>query len=112
MMNDVLIDRAFQQIIAKKAAIFSPEYMVQENCLWVTGAGVHSSYRQMFVHLQQIGEQVKVNLTITDDDKGFTNFLMWGYGYNEDKGPITQLLLFLIEDLLSGGGMEVQTFYK
>jgi hypothetical protein len=62
----------------------------------------------MFVNVEQ--EEygaLTVTVTITDDDTGRTNYLVWGYGDNEDKASIAQMLLFLIEDILNGRGERV-----
>ena len=107
MMNQALSDRRLQSLLAKKAQIFSPETMHQEDCLWITGAGVYTAYRQMFVALAQIDESVRLSVTITDDDIGKTNYLIWAYGDSEDKASVTQMLIFLIEDILGGNGQDV-----
>lgn len=107
MMNKALSDRRLQSLLAKKAQIYSPETMHQEECLWITGAGVYTAYRQMFVALAQIDESVRVSVTITDDDIGKTNYLIWAYGDSEDKASVTQMLIFLIEDILGGNGQDV-----
>jgi len=107
MMNKALSDRRLQSLLAKKAQIYSPETMHQEDCLWITGAGVYTAYRQMFVALAQIDESVRVSVTITDDDIGKTNYLIWAYGDSEDKASVTQMLIFLIEDILGGNGQDV-----
>ena len=112
MINQALNDSNMQKILARKANIFTPEYFAAEDCLWVTGTGVHSAYRQMFVNLEQDGCEVIVSVTITDDDRGFTNSLIWGFGDNQDKGAVAQLILFIIEDLLTGNGMPVSVYQK
>ena len=108
-MNEALSDRRLHSLIAKKAHIFSPDSHVAENCLWLTGGGVYTAYRQMFVYLEQLDNEVKVSVTITDDDVGLTNYLVWGYGDNEDKPSVTKMLIFLIEDIVNGNGMPVAT---
>lgn len=108
MTNECLQDRSLQSLLAKKAQIFSPQCIAEDNCLWITGGGVFTSYRQMFVTIRQITEDaVKVSVTIVDDDRGHTNFLIWGYGDSEDKSSVMQMLIFIIEDILAGGGEEV-----
>jgi len=107
MMIQSLSDRRLHGLLAKKAQIYSPEFMHAEDCLWVTGSGVYTAYRQMFIALAQIEESVRVSVTITDDDIGKTNYLLWAYGDVEDKASVTQMLIFLIEDILSGNGQEV-----
>jgi hypothetical protein len=110
MTHEVLSDRGMQNILAKKAVIFSPEMQQHEGCLWVSGSGIFSSYRSMFVNLEHLeyGE-VKVSVTITDDDFGRTNYLVWGYGDSEDKASIGRMLVFLIDDILDGRGERVTT---
>lgn len=108
MTQEILADRDLHQILAKKAIIFSAETKQHEGCLWITGSGIFSSYRTMFVNVEQ--EEygaLTVTVTITDDDTGRTNYLVWGYGDNEDKASIAQMLLFLIEDILNGRGERV-----
>lgn len=107
MMIQSLSDRRLHGLLAKKAQIYSPEFIQSEGCLWVTGSGVYTAYRQMFITLAQIDESVQVSVTITDDDVGKTNYLVWAYGDVEDKASVTQMLIFLIEDILSGNGQEV-----
>jgi len=108
MTNECLQDRKLQSLLAKKAQIFSPQYIAENNCLWITGGGVFTSYRQMFISVRQVTEEaVKVSVTIVDDDKGHTNFLIWGYGDSENKSSVMQMLIFIIEDILAGGGEEV-----
>lgn len=108
MTNEILSDRDVQDILAKKAVIFSPQTKQHEGCLWVTGSGIFSSYRSMFVSLEHLeyGE-VKVSVTITDDERGRTNYLVWGYGDGEDKASISRMLIFLIDDILEGRGERV-----
>ena len=110
MTNDVLSDRDMQNILAKKAVIFSPEVQQHEGCLWVSGSGIFSSYRSMFVNVEHLeyGE-LKVSVTITDNDRGRTNYLIWGYGDSEDKASIGRMLVFLIDDILEGRGERVTT---
>ena len=108
MTHEVLSDRDMQNILAKKAVIFSPEFQQYEGCLWVTGSGIFSSYRSMFVNVEHthFGE-VKVTVTVTEDDRGRTNYLVWGYGDSEDKASIGRMLVFLIDDILEGRGERV-----
>lgn len=108
MTSEILSDRDVQDILAKKAVIFSPQTQQHEGCLWVTGSGIFSSYRSMFVSLEHLeyGE-VKVSVTITDDERGRTNYLVWGYGDGEDKASISRMLIFLIDDILEGRGERV-----
>ena len=107
MMNQALSDKRLHTLLAKKAQIYSPETIQAEDCLWVTGTGVYSAYRQMFIALAQIDESVRVSVTITDDDVGKTNYLIWAYGDAEDKASVTQMMIFLIEDILGNNGQEV-----
>lgn len=108
MLNEVLADRALHSLLAKKAIIFSPEYIAEDGCLWITGTGVFSSYRSMFVSIEQLNfDAIRVSVTLTDDDSGRTNFLIWGYGDSQDRAAISQMLVFLIEDILSGRGERV-----
>lgn len=107
MMNQALSDKRLHSLLAKKAQIYSPEAIQAEDCLWVTGTGVYSAYRQMFIALAQIDESVRVSVTITDDDVGKTNYLIWAYGDSEDKASVTQMMIFLIEDILGNNGQEV-----
>lgn len=110
MTHEVLSDRDMQNILAKKAVIFSPEIQQHEGCLWVSGSGIFSSYRTMFVNVEHLeyGE-LKVSVTITDNDRGRTNYLIWGYGDSEDKASIGRMLVFLIDDILEGRGERVTT---
>ena len=108
MTNECLHDRGLQSLLAKKAQIFSPQCIAEDNCLWVTGAGIFTSYRQMFINVRQVTEDaVKISVTIVNDDRGHTNFLIWGYGDKENKSSVAQMLIFIIEDILTGGGEEV-----
>ena len=107
MMNEALQDRRVHSILAKKAQIFSPDSHQSEGCLWLTGGGVYTAYRQMFVYISPLEGRVKVSVTITDDDVGLTNYLVWGYGNDEDKASVTKMLIFLVEDIVSGNGMPV-----
>ena len=108
MTNECLHDRGLQSLLAKKAQIFSPQCIAEDNCLWVTGAGIFTSYRQMFINIRQVTEDaVKISVTIVNDDRGHTNFLIWGYGDKENKSSVMQMLIFIIEDILTGGGEEV-----
>ena len=110
MTHEVLSDRDMQNILAKKAVIFSPKIQQHEGCLWVSGSGIFSSYRTMFVNVEHLeyGE-LKVSVTITDNDRGRTNYLIWGYGDSEDKASIGRMLVFLIDDILEGRGERVTT---
>lgn len=110
MTHEVLSDRDMQDILAKKAVIFSPEIQQHEGCLWISGSGIFSSYRTMFVNVEHLeyGE-LKVSVTITDMDRGRTNYLIWGYGDSEDKASIGRMLVFLIDDILEGRGERVTT---
>ena len=110
MTHEVLSDKDMQNILAKKAVIFLPEIQQHEGCLWVSGSGIFSSYRSMFVNVEHLeyGE-LKVSVTITDNDRGRTNYLIWGYGDSEDKASIGRMLVFLIDDILEGRGERVTT---
>ena len=112
MMIEAIKDRRLQMILAKKAEIFSAEPYAVEDCLWITGSGVMTAYRQMFVHITQGLDEVNISVTITNDDRGLTNFLTWGYGDIQDKAAITKMLIFLIEDILNGNGQEVREVIK
>ena len=108
MTNECLHDRGLQSLLAKKAQIFSPQCIAEDNCLWITGGGVFTSYRQMFINVRQVTKNaVKISVTIVNDDRGHTNFLIWGYGDKENKSSVAQMLIFIIEDILTGGGEEV-----
>ena len=39
-----------QSLLAKKAQIFSPQCIAEDNCLWVTGAGIFTSYVDVYQH--------------------------------------------------------------
>ncbi len=70
--------RAF---LPKKAVIFSPDFQQHEGCLWVSGSGIFSSYRSMFVNVEHLDYgELKVSVTITDNDRGRTNYLIWDMG--------------------------------
>tara|TARA_R110000796_G_scaffold18299_1_gene55444 strand:+ start:427 stop:822 length:396 start_codon:yes stop_codon:yes gene_type:complete len=108
MTHKILTDSSFQALLAKKAVIYSPTSACYDGCLWLTGTGVFSSERSMFVSLaQEDFDQISISLTLTDDDTGSTNQLLWGYGDLENKPIITQMLLILIQDLIDGGGERV-----
>lgn len=108
MTHQILTDSSFQAILARKAVIYSPTSTCYDGCLWIAGTGVFSSQRSMFVSLvQEDFDQISMSLTLTDDDTGSTNQLLWGYGDLENKPIITQMLLILIQDLIDGGGERV-----
>lgn len=113
MTHQILTDSSFQAILARKAVIYSPTSTCYDGCLWLTGTGVFSSQRSMFVSLvQEDFDQISMSLTLTDDDTGSTNQLLWGYGDLENKPIITQMLLILIQDLIDGGGERVSVHVK
>lgn len=108
MTHQILMDSSFQAILARKAVIYSPTSTCYDGCLWLTGTGVFSSERSMFVSLtQESFDQIGISITITDDDTGSTNDLLWGYGDLDNKPIITQMLLILIQDIIDGGGERV-----
>jgi len=108
MTHQILTDSSFQAVLARKAVIYSPTATCYDGCLWIAGTGVFSSQRSMFVSLvQEDFDQISMSLTLTDDDTGSTNQLLWGYGDLENKPIITQMLLILIQDLIDGGGERV-----
>jgi len=113
MTHQILMDSSFQAILARKAVIYSSTSTCYDGCLWLTGTGVFSSERSMFVSLtQESFDQIGISVTITDDDTGSTNDLLWGYGDLDNKPIITQMLLILIQDIIDGGGERVSVHGK
>lgn len=108
MTHQILADQDFQKMLAKKATIYSPVSQQHENCLWINGSGLHSSERSMFIHIEYEGfDALKISVTITDDESGRTNYLLWGYGNDLDKASMAMLMSFLIQDVIDGNGERV-----
>ena len=113
-IQSLLHDKRIHKILCNHAQIFLNEANQSNDCLMLSGSGIKTDKRSLFMHISKMSfEDIAISITITDNDNNGSTCYMTIYTFNtldDAESVILRFCLLMIDRILDGHGAPIQVF--